>query len=243
MARKGKRSEATHWRADEGSCPICGAAGIAPSMDQSEGTRLIKCLRCGTYEIRESVAQELVDIRRGKITRDRHLVPYLSCYTRQSHGQEKIGSVDTGWTERAKHHLALSNPNRRDHLLLLIEKRAGPDGSSVRIDLEKDGPLVGEPSSRGLRRMLHYLWKKDLIDAFDIPAKTIDDDYPRPGCFALTIDGQDRCDELKEGRESKPDSGIEPEIPASIETLRPGPSRPSWTRRAGAGINCPWRQS
>ena len=202
MTRKSKRAKAPKESAGERPCPICSAPATTRSLEQSDPTRRtvsIECTgRCGNYHIRESVVRELANIRRPEIRpTDHDLVSHLSCHTRQQHEQREIALIDEDWRAVAERHRALSLRERCDRLLLLLDERTRHGDFTVSMNhLQKDGPLVGEPSPRNLNKILFHLCTEELIEALDIPEQIDPDDYPTPGSFTLTIRGKLRCDEL-----------------------------------------------
>jgi hypothetical protein len=186
-------------------CPLCGQDAKPVGRHPQHPRKLIQgfaCDRCGTYYITAEAADELGVLRRREPGRS----AILSGVTReQSERDNPITICSSSYDPRGAEPVGMridealdtlaarSIPERMDRVLLNLARRSHHPGDAVRVDPERDYPLLHAENAQAAQFALDHMVRSGLLDrpiAFDQGG----------GDYALTVDGWAKIDELSAGR-------------------------------------------
>jgi len=141
-------------------CPICKRAG--PQPEPSGGTWGFNCDVCGTFRIAEDLSVELSQSNAVDVNR---LRPFLSAYSRQHAESRQTVILDNGnWRRAAEAHRTTPVPEKVWKLLRLIGSRTSVAGSAVRLNAERDCPLIDAATPHEFGYLFTYLLHNGYIE-------------------------------------------------------------------------------
>ena len=151
-------------------CLVCKSTEAKCQENHADDTIHVDCPVCGNYKIAGSAAP-------GMGSKDPKLLPYLSCYLRQTwEAQKRRCEVPYHWQESVETHSHSTLGQKLDKLMRLAERRSPQLGVDFHLEYRFDFPLVDATSTKTLMFLLTHavqigLIKSTSLNSYEISFK------------------------------------------------------------------------
>lgn len=161
------------------ACPICG--WDARTIQIPDGVK-VECRRCGNFSMTRTLQATIVN------PKDKHLIPYLSCYIRQANKQGIVPQLHSeNWQDFARAQTGTSISQKLMKALRFVADSTSQLGELIQIDLENDYPLVDAISADEFVYLLSSLADRKYLKAGTVRR------------YSVTVEGWERLDPVSGG--------------------------------------------
>lgn len=143
------------------NCPICGMELVESGRIAGRDAHAFACRRCGRF----GMTRTLLACIPPEAETERHMLPYLSAYTRQSSDRGSPPELTTtNWQDLAGAHATTRSSQKTAKLLDLIASRSRFPGEPVPIGPETDCALIDTGSPEEFSFFLEHLVSRGFLE-------------------------------------------------------------------------------